>query len=162
MEVQKLDVGMSFDNSELDLPKSLPNVCNSWYVLVYPIALKASIKDKSSGFSFDLPEDVAKSHEQLITAGVVVKQGNLAYKHPKFKDPDTGEYLPWCKPGDYVVFSRASFSQTVIHADKKFYLLPDESILYTVDDIRDINPYYDYDEKLLGHIQEQIRKVNSK
>lgn len=158
--IQKLDDMMTFDNEELTLPKSLPILNGSWYILVYPIALKPAIKDEKSGFSIELPEDVAETHENMITAGVVVKLGELAYKHNKFKNPETDEFISWCKPGDYAVFSRASFSQTIIHGGRKFYLMPDESLLYTVDDIRDINPYYDYDEKLLEKLQEQIKQVN--
>jgi hypothetical protein len=159
-QIQKLDDLMTFDNEELKLPKTLPNLKGSWYVLVYPIALKPSIKDSNTGFTIDLPEDVAETHENMITAGVVVKLGELAYKHNKFKNPETDEFIPWCQPGDYAVFSRASFSQTIIHGGRKFYLMPDEALLYTVDDIRDINPYYDYDASLLQELQKQIQEVN--
>lgn len=159
-EVQKLDDMQTFDNNVLSLPKSLPNLKGSWYILVYPIALQPTIKDAETGFTLELPEDVAETHENMITAGVVVKQGELAYKHNKFKNPTTGEFIPWCDVGDYAVFSRASFSQTVIHDGRKFFLMPDEALLYTVDDIRDINPYYDYDPALLEELQNQIKEVN--
>lgn len=160
--IQKLDDLMTFDNSELKLPETLPVLKGSWYVLIYPIALKPEIKDTVSGFSIELPEDVAETHENMITAGVVVKLGDLAYKHNKFKNPETNEFIPWCEAGDYAVFSRASFSQTIIHGGRKFYLMPDESLLYTVDDIRDINPFYNYDERLLAELQEQIKALNTK
>jgi hypothetical protein len=159
--VSKLDDLETFDNTELVLPKTLPNLKGSWYVLVFPIALTPAIKDSGTGFTIELPEDVAETHGNMITAGVVVKMGELAYRHNKFKNPETGEFVPWCAPGDYAVFSRASYSQTIIHGGKKFYLLPDESLLYTVDDIRDINPYYVYDEQVLNDLQKQIFQVNS-
>lgn len=159
-EIQKLDDMMTFDNEELKLPPTLPLLTGSWYILVYPIALQPTIKDLATGLTLELPEDVAESHENMITAGAVVKLGDLAYKHTKFKNPETNEYMPWCKPGDYAVFSRASFSQTIIHNGRKFFLMPDESLLYTVEDIRDINPYYDYSEELLEELQQQIRDAN--
>ena len=161
MHIQKMDDLETFDNEDLKLPKSLPVLKGSWYVLVYPIALKPSIKDEKTGFTLDLPQDVADTHENMITAGVVVKLGDLAYRHNKFRDPETETFMPWCEPGDYAVFSRASFSQTITHGGRKFYLMPDEALLYTVEDINDINPYYDYDQGLLDSLQEQIKGVNS-
>lgn len=158
--IKKLDDLMSFDNEELMLPPTLPILKGSWNILVYPIALKPSIKDAATGFELSLPEDVAQTHENMITAGVVVKLGDLAYKHPKFNNPETNEFVPWCEAGDYAVFSRASFSQTIIHGGRKFYLMPDEQLLYTVGDIRDVNPFYDYDAALLEKLQSQIKQVN--
>lgn len=159
MDVGKIDPYTTFDNEELGLPKTLPNLKGSWYILVYPISLKAEVKT-SSGFTLYTSEQAAESHEQLLTAGIVVRQGPMAYRHAKYKDPETGEYLPWCHNGDFVVFSRTSYSTSVIHEGKKFYVMPDESVLYTVDDIRTVNPMYSYDEKEIQHIRKQIEELN--
>lgn len=155
MDVGKLDNYTTFDNVDLGLPKTIPNLKGSWYILVYPVSLKTQVKT-SSGFSFDVSENVAESHEQLLTAGIVVSKGPLAYKHSKYKDPDTQEYLPWCDEGDFIVFSRGSLAYTVTHEGKKFYVMPDEAILYTVGHPSEINPMYSYDDEEISHIRKQI------
>jgi hypothetical protein len=136
MDVGKLDTYVAYDNEDLGLPKTLPNMSNSWYLLVYPIGIKAEFKTKS-GFSLLLPDDTAK-----------------------FKDPATGEYLPWCKAGDFAVFSRGSMAYTVVHEGKRFYVMPDDAIMYTVDDLTQIDPRYSYDPKEIEHIKHQVKVVN--
>lgn len=160
MDVGKLDAYTTYDNYELGLPKTLPNLKGSWYILVYPIALKAEVKTQG-GLTLYTSESAAESHEQLLTAGLVVRKGPMAYKHDKYKDPDTGEYLPWCDEGDFVVFSRVSYSNTITHEGKKFYVMPDESVLYTVDDIKTVNPMYSYDEQEIEYIRKQIAEFNT-
>lgn len=158
MDAGKLDDYTTFDNEDLGLPKSLPILKGSWYILVYPISLKSEVKTKT-GITFHLSERDAESHENLITAGFVVSKGPMAYKHPKYKDPDTDEYLPWCEEGDIVVFSRQSYSNTVIHEGKKFYVMPDESVLYVVNHPSEINPMYSYNDEEIQNIRKQINDL---
>lgn len=155
-DVGKLDPGLAFDNEVLGLPNSLPKLNGSWYLLVYPLAIKAQMKT-NSGLSILLPESVAESHNNLLTVGLVVDMGDLAYKAHKYYDPDTESFKPWCKVGDFVVFSRVSYSNAVIHGGRKFYVMPDESVLYVVDDPADVNPMYTFDTDELDKIQAQIK-----
>lgn len=151
MDVGKLDVGTTFDNEDLGLPKTLPQLCGGWNVLVYPIALKTQLK---SGLF--ISESTADTHSQLLTVGIVVKMGPLAYKHGKFKDPTDGEYKALCKEGDFVVFSRAAWSATRSHEGKKFYLIPDENIDYRIGHPAEANSMYSYDDNEINFIKQQI------
>lgn len=155
----QLDIGTTFDNEVLQLPEKLPIFKGGYNLLVFPIGIKSVIKG-AGGTKFILPESTVDNYQQLITAGIVVKQGPLAFKHHKFQDPDTNEYFPICEPGDFVVFSRASFAQTINHGGARFYILPDDSVLYTIDHIKDLDPKYDYDDEEIESLKKQIVEIN--
>lgn len=155
MDVGQLDPTQQYGNSDLQLPKSLPKLNGSWFMLVYPIELNASLK-LSNGVTLLLPDDVAAANEALLTAGIVVKQGALCYKHAKYKDPQTGKYLPWCNVGDYVVYSRTAFGNSVIHDGRKFFVIPDDGILYTVNSPKEVDPKYQYDEEAFDRLKKEV------
>ena len=155
MESGQLDVSQQYGNSDLQLPSSLPKLNGSWFMLVFPIELDARIKTKTGGSIF-LPDSASDANNALLTAGIVVKQGALCYKHSKYKDPVSGEFLPWCNVGDYVVYSRTSFGNTVIHGNKKFYLIPDDGILYTVGSPKEIDSKFSYDEEQFVNLKKEV------
>lgn len=155
MDAGQLNITEQFGNTDLVLPETLPKLNGSWFMLVYPIDLDASIKTKS-GATILLPDSVSETNNALLTAGIVVKQGALCYKHAKYKDPETGEYLPWCKVGDYVVFSRTAFSNTVFHGGKKFYILPDDGVLYTVNSPKEVDSKFSYDEESFNKLKSEV------
>ena len=155
MDVGQLDTTKQFANADLQLPESLPKLNGSWFMLVYPIELEASITTKG-GITLLLPDDAAAANEALLTAGIVVKQGALCYKHSKYKDPITGDYLPWCEVGDYVVYSRTAFGHSVVHNGRKFFVLPDDGILYTVKSPKDIDPKFQYNEEAFQKLKQEV------
>lgn len=155
MDVGQLDTTQQFANADLQLPESLPKLNGSWFMLVYPIDLEASIKTKS-GATFYLPDSAAEANNALLTAGIVVKQGALCYKHNKYKDPVTGEFLPWCKVGDYVVYSRTAFGNSVVHAGKKFFIIPDDGILYTVESPKEVDSKFNFDEEAFKALKNEV------
>ena len=155
MDVGQLDTTKQFANADLQLPESLPKLNGSWFMLVYPIELEASITTKG-GLTLLLPDDAAAANEALLTAGIVVKQGALCYKHSKYKDPITGDYLPWCEVGDYVVYSRTAFGHSVVHNGRKFFVRPDDGILYTVKSPKDIDPKFQYNEEAFQKLKQEV------
>lgn len=158
MDVGQLDTTKQFANADLQLPESLPKLNGSWFMLVYPIELEASITTKG-GLTLLLPDDAAAANEALLTAGIVVKQGALCYKHSKYKDPITGDYLPWCEVGDYVVYSRTAFGHSVVHNGRKFFVLPDDGILYTVKSPKDIDPKFQYNEESFQKLKQEVLNI---
>lgn len=153
-DVGKLDTMETYDNDELSLPDTLPDPSGSWYLVVYPVSIKARIKGKTS--SIILPDTVIDSISNLMTVGLVVRKGAMCYKWNQYKDPITGEYHPWCDVGDWVVFGRDSNARAIMHSGKKFWILPDEAILYKVKHPNEVNPMYEFDQR---EIDAMIAKV---
>lgn len=141
-DVGIINVISDFANEELALPATLPQIANSWRVLVYPVEVQTKT---NSGIY--LPEDYAESVSNLLTVGLVTDIGDLAYKEKRFYCPDTNEHRPWCEVGDWVVFSRASFISSVQHQGKKFVLLLDDNVLYKVDNPQEVDPRYDFNQE---------------
>lgn len=139
MDAGKLNVVEDYANDFLEMPKSLPNLSGQWRVLVYP----ARIKEKTKS-GIILPDDSAESLQKLMTVGIVCEMGRACYKQKRFINEETGEYDPWCKVGDWVVFNRAGYMSSVIHEGKAFTLIPDDAVLYTVNHPSECDPRYEY------------------
>jgi hypothetical protein len=160
VDVGKIDITATYDNNDLELPPTLPDVSASWYMAIYPVSIKAEIKT-SSGMSFVMPETMIDSVEKLMTVGMVVRQGKMCYKWSQYKDPETGKYLKWCDEGDWVVFGRDSNCRAVTHQGKKFWILPDEAILYRVGHPNEIDPRYEFNENEINALKEKVKELNN-
>jgi len=158
-DVGKLDVMETFDNEDFDIPATLPDPSGSWYLVIYPVAVKSVIKS-ASGINFIMPDSMVESIERLMTVGMVVRKGKMAYKWNQYKDPLTGEYHPWCDVGDWVVFGRDSNVRAVTHQGKKFWILPDEGILYKVNHPNEVDPRYDFDQREIDLLKQKVMEVN--
>ncbi len=154
MDVGKIDLSTTYDNEGLILPKSLPIFKGGWYLLVYPISIKNT---SSSGLI--MPTEATKAAQELLTCGLVVKKGPLAYKQKQWMDPATGEYMDLCDAGDWVVFSRAAHAYTVVHEGVKFWVMPDDAILYTVGHPNQLDPRYQYDALDIESFKEQLKTL---
>lgn len=159
-DVGKLDMMETYDNDELSLPATIPDPSGSWYLVVYPVSMKAKITAKS-GVSFILPDTVLDSAQALMTVGLVVRKGKMCYKWNQYKDPATGEYYSWCDVGDWVVFGRDSNARAVMHSGKKFWILPDEAILYKVKHPNEVNPQYEFDQNEIDAMVAKIKEMNA-
>lgn len=136
-EITKHNPLETFDNEDLDIPTDIPDMGNTPYLLVYPVTVEAKTK---GGLILD--EAHLDHVEKLMSFGKVVAKGKLCYLTKAAHNPVTNEYMHWCEIGDWVVWNRLSEATPVIFASKKFWVIPDINILYTVKDPRRIDPRY--------------------
>lgn len=137
MDVGKLDQSSDYANEDMNIPSELPDMGNSCYLLVYPIAIESKTK---SGII--LADTAADSIEKLMTVGKVVAKGKMAYLTPACLNPLTNQYEHLCEVGDWICFSRMSQAYAVTYAGKKFYVLPDLNILFKVPNPEMVDPRY--------------------
>lgn len=155
-DVGKIDLSTTYDNDGLFVPKSLPIFKSGWYLLVYPI----SIKSKNSK-GLVMPTEATKAAEELLTCGLVVKKGPLAYRHRQWLGEDD-THLHMCDEGDWVVFSRTSHAYTVVHEGVKFWVMPDDAILYTIEHPSQLDPRYEYGAPDIESFRAKLKDIQGK
>lgn len=161
MDVGKLDTYEDYSNDDLNLPEHFPDPSGSWYLVVYPIGVKSTVKLKGGG-TLLLPESAVDSIDQLMTVGMVVRKGKMAYRWNQYKDPVTGEYHDWCDVGDWVCFGRDSNVRAITFSGKKFWIIPDEGILCRLEHPKMIDPRYDFDEQEITALKRKVLEVNER
>lgn len=114
------------DLSKLKLPK-IP----TWKLLIQPIRLK----EKTKG-GIILTSKSRTDIESFTNVGKVLVIGNSAYKDARF------EGIPWCKVGDYVIFSRHS-GERFKWKGHKLVLLSDDKVDLVIEDPQDFDPDQD-------------------
>jgi co-chaperonin GroES (HSP10) len=107
----------------------LPQV-NGWKVLIVPYS-----QPQQTRGGIYIPDEVVKKEQLGTTIGYVVALGPLAYKDErKFGE----NAIPWCKPGDYVIFGRYSGARLTMRGENEGVddlacrILNDDEILGTV------------------------------
>lgn len=112
----------------LDLKKvKLPKIPN-WKLLIEPIRLKPKTKG-----GIILPDKSRTDIETFTNIGKVLIIGDTAYKDARF------EGKPWCKVGDYIVFSRHSAARFKWKG-YRLALLPDDKVDMVIEDPNDLDP----------------------
>lgn len=160
MDVGKQDPYQTYDNEVFNLPKSLPIFKGGYNLLLFPIGVKNTVIDGDS--EYILPDTEVENIDKLLTVGMVVKAGPLAFRASQFRDPVTGEYLPVCEPGDWAVFSRLNHHTAIVHEGTKFWVMPDTQVLYTINHPREIDQRYNFDENILEQLQQQVLQLHGK
>jgi co-chaperonin GroES (HSP10) len=114
----------------------LPIRAAGWRLIIEP----AEVPTKTAG-GIELPEDVKASMQYLKTVGQVIDMGPLCFRNDnRFNDADEAgntRPLPFCKPGDWVLFSRHSgqgFSFTHEGEQRHVKIFNDDEVLAVVDD----------------------------
>lgn len=114
------------DLSKLKMPK-VP----TWKLLIQPIRLK----EKTKG-GIILTSKSRTDIESFTNIGKVLVIGDSAYKDARF------EGKPWCKVGDYVIFSRHS-GERFKWKGHKLVLLSDDKVDLVITDPEDFDPDQD-------------------
>ena len=116
------------DEIELDISKvKLPHI-PTWKLLIQPV----KVKKKTKG-GIILPGKSLSDIESFTNIGRVLLVGDSAYKDGRFDNK------PWCKVGDYVVFSR-HFGERFKWKGYKLVLLPDDKIDLVIENPADFDP----------------------
>lgn len=111
------------DPNEPD-PEVLPQVCG-YNLLVRPLRVKEKVG------SIILPDSVRDDAQALTNVARVLAVGPDAYTGDRFS---TG---PWCKKGDYVVFSKFRGAK-ILFRNVPLTLIADDEVLMVVNDPLDI------------------------
>ena len=106
------------------LTERLPNP-SGYRMLVLPYRGKR----KTGGGILFADETMERKHIGS-TVGYVLKQGPLCYQDDKFKGPD-GELIPWCQPGDWVLFARYAGARMNIDGGE-VRIMNDDEIMGTI------------------------------
>lgn len=106
----------------------LPKV-HGWHILIVPYT-----QPRVTRGGIYVPQKTIETEQLATIIGYVVEVGPLAYKDKsKFGE----DLVPWCKPGDYVIFGRYAGARIIMHGDKEnealaCRILNDDEILATV------------------------------
>lgn len=160
-DVGKIDVTAEYTNDDLNLPEYLPDPSGSWYIVVYPVPLNNTITG-ASGIKLYMAESMHDTQEKLMTVGMVVRKGKMAYRWSQYKNPETGKYEDWCDVGDFVVFGRDSNARAVTFSGKKFWIMPDEAILCRCNHPNEVDPRYTFDDEHIAAMRKKAMELNSK
>ena len=106
----------------------LPQV-HGWHVLIVPYT-----QPRQTRGGIYVPDETVKREQLGTTIGYVVSVGTLAYKD---KEKFGESLIPWCKPGDYVIFGRYAGAKITMQGEKdedglSCRILNDDEILATV------------------------------
>jgi len=107
-------------------PTPLPGVCG-YNLLVKPLG----IKEKHNGIF--IPQSAREDAKSLTNVARVLAIGPEAYKGGKFESSE-----PWCKVGDYIVFSKFR-GVKIAYKTVPLTLIADDEVLMVVADSSDIN-----------------------
>lgn len=75
-----------------------------------------------------IPEEVLKKDTAANISGIVLQVGEQAYNLPSQTTRD-GESVPWCKPGDRVIFGQYAGSKILKPEAKGLVIINDEDVL---------------------------------
>lgn len=103
-----------------------PPVVKGWRMLIRPIANKPKTKG-----GIILPDQVMEVKDLLGTVGRVVAQGPLCYRRADMLN--NGEYDPWCKVGDYIMYGRYAGAR-ILYGGVKYLVLNDDECTGVVPD----------------------------
>lgn len=107
---------------DVPTPEKLPKV-PGWAILARPYAVPEKVG------SIILPDSFKDDASFLLTVGQVLVVGDCAYKEEKF-------VKPWCKPGDWIVWSKHAGSK-LDYKGVKMILLNDDQVQMVIDDPND-------------------------
>lgn len=108
-----------------------PPVIPGWRILIKAYirqeVFKEITRNDGSKVDFLLSSKTTEEDKYRTIVGRVVAMGNLCYNEARFYDE------PWCKVGDWVVFSPSN-GKLRYHNNHPCYLLDDDKIDYVVFD----------------------------
>lgn len=131
-QVTQLNPFSDFDNpTDLDLSTLVLPKTVGHNLLVLPLKFEAKTKGGllvTSGERDRLQE--------RVTVGKVLSVGPMAYRHNAkfFGEPDTDSWRPWCKEGDWIIFSKLGAGTKIEFNNVQYWVLTDTQVLATVDD----------------------------